>query len=296
MRCVGLGAVDRIVLMDPAQETVQRIDRAAQGMGADPLDVGREDVEKIVERALLEGQRAVHVGFAAVEAGIDDEAMMQSLVVQSDDDASPPAIPDTMTPAGGVDDRQIAFPDDPFREPGKQHATCSPLRPSIPTLVQVVARHVTRSASRDNSSGMHCTTRRASTDNAGARPVFQPTLPRHRDGVAIRVRAAGLLSSVHAEPWPRSASSPRADCGRRVASTLAGAAVDRRRGRPSGADGGGCPIEKIGSSLRLIDQQSPREQAEGADPSHGAAAIRADQGFMWPMPRGPGRFRGTSHA
>ena len=195
MRCVGLGAVDRIVLMDPAQETVQRIDRAAHGMGADPLDVGREDVEKIVERALLEGQRAVHVGFADVKVGIDDEAMMQSLVVQSDDDASPPAIPDTMTPAGGVDDRQIAFPDDPLREPGKQHATCSPLRPSIPTLVQVVARHVTRSASRDNSSGMHCTTRRASRDNAGARPVFQPTLPRRRDGVAIRVRAAGLLSS-----------------------------------------------------------------------------------------------------
>jgi hypothetical protein len=52
--------------------------------------------------------------------------MMQGLVVQSDDDASPPTIPDAMVPSGGVDDRQIAFGDDLLRELGKPHGDLLP--------------------------------------------------------------------------------------------------------------------------------------------------------------------------
>jgi hypothetical protein len=46
-------------------------------MGADPPDVRRADIEEIVKGSLLDGQRALNVGLADVEQGIDGEATMQ---------------------------------------------------------------------------------------------------------------------------------------------------------------------------------------------------------------------------
>ena len=67
-------------LTEPFKNRRERARRAA-------LPFDREEIEQIVEAALLDRQRPVHIGFAEIEARSRGELPVQRRIVQPDRDA-----------------------------------------------------------------------------------------------------------------------------------------------------------------------------------------------------------------
>ena len=68
MRDIALRTANRIVLLDQAQDFLEREGPTQQGSGLDGRDVAAEEVEQVVDVAVLHRQVAIHVSFAEREA------------------------------------------------------------------------------------------------------------------------------------------------------------------------------------------------------------------------------------
>jgi ABC-type transport system substrate-binding protein len=106
---------------------------------ADVLFTYRLYVDPKTPTAYAEAYRQVE-SFADVEVGVEREAILQGLVMQSDHHTLPSAVAEALTPARGVDDRQVALLEDALCESGKHHRACSPLCPpfSVQSYVEPV--------------------------------------------------------------------------------------------------------------------------------------------------------------
>ena len=121
VRDVGLRPRDRIVLMEAPQQRLAEAPGAPERMLEGDPAADRADVHEVVERALLDRQRAVHIGLADMEIGVEREAPVQRPVVQADGHLGPFAAPDPMTQAVGIDDRQPTPLQDPPGELREHH-------------------------------------------------------------------------------------------------------------------------------------------------------------------------------
>jgi hypothetical protein len=137
---VGLGPADRIVLVQMAQEVPADLEHAPGrgGIGV-VVPVGRADVHEIVERALLDRERAVHVGLAEMEVGIERQPVMQRPVVQADRRARTVVAAGLVAPAIGIDDRQPA-----------------PVHDSLGDLLEQHRDHVLRARRRETTDRLLC--------------------------------------------------------------------------------------------------------------------------------------------
>ena len=110
----------RIVLVQTAQQRLPERQRPTQGAAVEVQAVGRADVHEVVERALLDRERARHVGLAEMQERIERQAPMQRPLVQPDGRLRAIAA-HFVTLAIGVDDRQPAPAHEPFGHLPEQH-------------------------------------------------------------------------------------------------------------------------------------------------------------------------------
>ena len=78
--------------------------------------VAPDQLEKVVERSILELECAVHVGFAEVKLGIDGESPMKGAVEQADRDPLSIAIAEFVRAAIRIDQRERAYAHDAFHD------------------------------------------------------------------------------------------------------------------------------------------------------------------------------------
>ena len=98
-----------------AAPMTERAPERAQPGGA---EIAAEQVEEIVERrAVLDGERAVHPGFAGMQAGIECQFPVQLGVVQPDRDGRCRPGAEDVAPAGGIDDREPSDPNQRMQYP-----------------------------------------------------------------------------------------------------------------------------------------------------------------------------------
>src|SRR5262249_26252278 len=64
MRDIGARPALRIVLLEPAQEVAEAGIERPQGMVRRLLEIARQEVKEVVDGAVLDGERAVHIGLA----------------------------------------------------------------------------------------------------------------------------------------------------------------------------------------------------------------------------------------
>ena len=77
VRDVAPRARHRIELARAAQQTMEAAERALERALPDDREVAADEVEKVVERGVLDRQRAVHVRLAGAQFGVEREAPVQ---------------------------------------------------------------------------------------------------------------------------------------------------------------------------------------------------------------------------
>ena len=114
MARIRRGKPDRIGLMPAPQAAPQPPQQLLRAVRIKPGAVDREQQQEIVDvRAVLERQRAVHVGFGGVELRIDEQLGVQLAIVQVDGDVrSGQTIAEHVDLAVGVADSQRALADE----------------------------------------------------------------------------------------------------------------------------------------------------------------------------------------
>ncbi|MDH3658921.1 MAG: hypothetical protein OEU92_02645 [Alphaproteobacteria bacterium] len=123
---VILRASNWIILMKPAEQTLQPIKSLAEWLTA-PSKLGDgTDFEEIEEGAFFDRQAAIHIGFADGKLRIQDETVVQGRLVQPDDDFRTIPLVNPMMAAMSIDDVQPPPSDDSLSQCRKQH----PIKPS----------------------------------------------------------------------------------------------------------------------------------------------------------------------
>ena len=121
MGYVPPGAVERIVLVKPAQwadVTVQNPPERALG---ERFDIDREQVDQIVKAALFDRQRSIHVGFAQVEARPRGKLPVEQRLVQPDRHARSGRSVECVEPSAGIHDPEPADGDNSLEQTRQQH-------------------------------------------------------------------------------------------------------------------------------------------------------------------------------
>ena len=95
-------------------------------MGFDRRHIAPGEVEEIVERAVLDGQRPLHIGFAERQLRMHQQAAMQRLVMQPHRDRRTGRAGKAVGRAVGVDHPQRANPDYISEKMCRQHGVCRP--------------------------------------------------------------------------------------------------------------------------------------------------------------------------
>ncbi len=122
VRGVAARALDRVVLVETARRQRRSGAQPRQPLAADLAAVEGEQVEQVVEAALLEGQPSVHIGFRQVELRPDEKLPMQPAVVQPDRGGGAGSRPAEAVPgAAGVDQVEPAGPDHLVEQSRQQH-------------------------------------------------------------------------------------------------------------------------------------------------------------------------------
>src|SRR5260221_10072942 len=107
VRDVGARAMNGVVLLEPAQELAEPgIDRA-EGMARGALHVPGDEIEKIVDRSALDRQGAVHIGFAGIEARVEEQFSVECRIMEANRDLGAGRAGKDMIPAIGIEEPQI---------------------------------------------------------------------------------------------------------------------------------------------------------------------------------------------
>src|SRR5471030_2275036 len=111
MRHVALRPANRIVLLDDADQARPEVRQLDEGRRFELRHVATEQIEQVVDVAILDGERAVHEGLAEGEAWAKHEAKGRPAVMNPHGDrgAGTRALHE-MRPTGRIDDCQLAFP------------------------------------------------------------------------------------------------------------------------------------------------------------------------------------------
>jgi hypothetical protein len=119
---------DRVFLVPAPQGAKQPAPQLRGLLGVERPAVEREQVQEIVDgRAVLDRQRAVHVGFAGLQIRIEHEAQRQAGLVQAHRDFGRP-LAEHMKFATRIDHAQRAALDEGPEQPGeKKHALSDPI-------------------------------------------------------------------------------------------------------------------------------------------------------------------------
>ncbi len=119
---------DRIFLVPAPQGAKQPAPQLRGLLGVERPAVEREQIQEIVDgRAVLDRQRAVHVGFAGLQIRIEHDAQRQAALVQADRDVGR-ALAEHVNFAAGIDHAQRAALDEGSEQLGqKKHALSDPI-------------------------------------------------------------------------------------------------------------------------------------------------------------------------
>ena len=122
MRDVAARPASRVELLDPAQAHVDPPHHPVEGVvAASDLDVTADEVEEVVERGVLDGQQAVHVGLAGINVGPQEQLPMQGAIVEANGDRRPFAAGEGVVPAVRVDDAKTPDLDQTLEKARQQH-------------------------------------------------------------------------------------------------------------------------------------------------------------------------------
>ena len=111
VRHVALRLADRIVLFDPADRPLPEIGPADERRGVDRRHVAAQEIEQVVDVAVLDRQLAVHVGFAEGEAGMKNQPDARPPCMYPHGDRRALFGPlDAMRLARRIDNGQLSFP------------------------------------------------------------------------------------------------------------------------------------------------------------------------------------------
>src|SRR5262249_62388693 len=90
------------------------------------LDIVAAQIEEIVERAVLDRERAVHIGFAEMKARIEEELAAERAVMQPNRDRWPGRTGKDVALPVCVKDAQRADSDEMLKKVPEQHPESSP--------------------------------------------------------------------------------------------------------------------------------------------------------------------------
>ena len=122
MRDVGARDRNRIVLSNASNKALDRRANAPQPMSTAPAEVGKAKIKEIVDVAVFDDERAIHIGFAEGEIGIQEQ-LRNDARIHDTDGYRWRAVADVMGAAVGRDNSQCAFADDlPEQTPQQKHA------------------------------------------------------------------------------------------------------------------------------------------------------------------------------
>ena len=112
---------DGIVGMDEAQQAPEMLLQGLQGMALERRHVAPGEIEEIVERAILDRQRALHIGFAERKLGLEQQPPMQAGIVQPHGHRRTRRTRKAVRPALSVDHAQRADPNEVPEKMCRQH-------------------------------------------------------------------------------------------------------------------------------------------------------------------------------
>ena len=116
---VALSPADRIVLLQQPEPALQRVGPPHHGRGFECRHVAADEVEQLVDVAVFDGQRAVHVGFAQRQPRPERQPYAGPPSVNANSDGRPRARAiNAMRPSGRIDDRKLAFAHNAGENPG----------------------------------------------------------------------------------------------------------------------------------------------------------------------------------
>ena len=108
--------LDRIELVQAAQEALAETGDPGRRRIADAFDIAPDEVEKIVYRAVLDGECPIHVGFAERQLRQDGKAELTALVVNADGDGRTGIAFEQARPSLGVDQGEATDDDQPIEQ------------------------------------------------------------------------------------------------------------------------------------------------------------------------------------
>ena len=94
--------------MQPASDEAKVLDALRPARPSGIIEVGENQVEKIVNRASFHDEASVHVGFAKRQRGIEEQAPFGAGVGETDDDRRPASVAEGMRVTVRVDQAQIS--------------------------------------------------------------------------------------------------------------------------------------------------------------------------------------------
>ena len=115
------GARQRVVLMDSAEQSDRAVEQPCRQPLRHGFEVDREQVNQIVEAALLDRQLPIHEGFAEIEARLGGEFPMQGRIAKTDGYTFAGRSVERVEHSAGIDDPQAADCDGSFEQTRKQH-------------------------------------------------------------------------------------------------------------------------------------------------------------------------------
>ena len=126
---VATRPANRVELLDVPNHPGHPLHRPVEGMVSGGAHVHDHQFEEVVEAAVLHRQRAVHGGLAGVQFRAEEELPMQGLVVQPHCQRRRRPGPETVGPAGHIDDAQRPHPNQVGQHFRHQHGSTPPFPP-----------------------------------------------------------------------------------------------------------------------------------------------------------------------
>src|SRR5437870_4070539 len=118
---IATGAMDGVVAVYHPGKAAELLAPDLAWMAFQMAEVAPDQVENVIDRAVLAGKPLVHPGFPEGELGIEEEAPMERAVVQAYGSGWSGSTLEDMRLPGGVDQLQPANLDGVLQYPGKQH-------------------------------------------------------------------------------------------------------------------------------------------------------------------------------
>src|SRR6266446_815342 len=121
VRHVGARTMNGVVLLESAQELAEPGIDCTEGMARGALHVPGDEIKKSVDRAALDGEGAVHIGFAGIEARVEEQFAVERPIMKANGDLGSRRTGKHMLPTIGIDDAQRADGDEVAEKMRQQH-------------------------------------------------------------------------------------------------------------------------------------------------------------------------------